>query len=277
MTAAASLNGMDAVITELGLIEDEAIQLDAAALQLAALDHPGVDLAVHVDALTSLTQRLAQLGDDAHTPGERAAALAQVFAQEHGFEGDRVAYDDPDNADLIRVLERRRGLPVSLTILYVAAARRIGWRADALNTPGHVLARIGPDTAPVLVDPFNGGAVVGQEELATLLAQVLGRSTTPVAEHLEPMTNRAVLVRLLMNQATRAEARGDAARALTLYQRMTVIAPGTGHPWWERARLELARGDTAAARASLSAMLEITRDANLRTQISAALDHLTGA
>jgi regulator of sirC expression with transglutaminase-like and TPR domain len=268
---------MDDAIAELGLIEDEAIQLDAAALQLAALDHPDVDIGAYVDELTSLTERLAELGDDAHTPANRAAALRQVFAQEHGFGGDRDTYDDPGNADLIRVLERRRGLPVSLTILYVAAARRIGWPADALNTPGHVLARIGSDTAPVLVDPFNGGAVVGQEELASLLAQVLGRSTTPIAEHLEPMTNRAVLVRLLLNQATRAEAKGDAARALTLFDRMTVIAPGIGHPWWDRARLQLARGDIAAARASLSAMLEITRDANLRTQISAALDHLTGA
>lgn len=268
---------MHDAITELGLIEDEAIQLDAAALQLAALDHPDVDLRVHVDALTHLTERLVRLGDDAHLPADRAAALSWVFAQEHGFDGDRVHYDDPGNADLIRVLERRRGLPVSLTILYVAAARRVGWPADVLNMPGHVLARIGPDVAPVLVDPFDGGAVVGQDRLATLLAQVLGRPTTPVAEHLAPMTNRAVLVRLLMNQATRAEARGDAARALTLYRRMTIIAPGIGHPWWERARLALAGGDTAGARASLGAMLEITRDPDLRTQVSAALDHLTRA
>ena len=265
---------MDSAIIQLGLIDDEAIQLDAAALQLAALDHPGVDLGLYVDELGAITERLVAVGGDAQTPVERAAALAQVLAEEYGFVGDRSRYDDPDNADLIRVMDRRRGLPVSLTILHVAAARRLGWRADALNTPGHVLARIGSDTAPVLTDPFNGGALVSQEQLAQLLAAMLGRDTTPVAEHLVPMSNRAVLVRLLMNQATRAEAAGDAERARTLFERITIVSPATARAWWERARLELAGGHVAAARASLSAMLEMTRDPDLRMQISATLDQL---
>ena len=91
------------------------------------------------------------------------------------------------------------------------------------------------------------------------------------------MANRAVLVRLLMNQAVRAETGGDAARALTIYERMTVISPALPHGWWERARLELAADDRPAARRSLSAMLEISRDPDLRGQISAALDSLAGS
>ena len=265
---------MDDAITQLGLIEDEAIQLDAAALQLAALDHPGVDLAVYVDELTAMTERLVAVGNNVLTAEHQAAALQQVLTDEYGYLGDRAAYDDPDNADLIRVMDRRRGLPVSLTILHVAAARRVGWQAHALNTPGHVLARIGPDTAPVLTDPFNGGTLVGQEQLVSLLSQMLGRGTTPTAEHLAPMSNRAVLVRLLMNQATRAEASGDSGRARTLYQRITIVSPATARAWWERARLELAGGDIAAARSSLSAMLEMTRDPDLRMQIAATLDAL---
>jgi regulator of sirC expression with transglutaminase-like and TPR domain len=265
---------MHDTILRLGLLEDEAIQLDAAALELAALDHPGADLERYVELLTELTVRLADAGETAGSAASQAAALAQVIAGEYGFAGDRATYDDPGNADLIRVIDRRRGLPVSLSILYVAAARRLGWPADALNTPGHVLVRVGPATAPVLIDPFNGGAPVGTAQLGALLSQMLGRSTAPTAEHIAPMQNRAVLVRLLMNQATRAEAAGDPDRALTLYQRMTIVAPGTGHAWWERARLELRGGDVAAARGSLSAMLEITRDPDLRMQISATLDSL---
>ena len=268
---------MNDAILQLGLLDEEAIQLDAAALDLAALDHPGTDLGRYVALLSEMTARLAEAGDEAASAEAQATALADVVAGEYGFAGDRATYDDPDNADLIRVIDRRRGLPVSLSILYVAAARRVGWMADALNTPGHVLVRVGPDTAPVLIDPFNGGAMISTPQLAGLLSQVLGRSTTPAAEHIAPMANRAVLVRLLMNQATRAEAAGDAERALTLYQRMTVVAPGTGHAWWERARLELRAGNIAAARGSLSAMLEITRDADLRMQISATLDSLAGA
>ncbi|WP_294255918.1 transglutaminase-like domain-containing protein [uncultured Sphingomonas sp.] len=263
-------------ILQLGLMEDEAIDLDAAALQLAALDHPDVDLGPYVGQLNAYTERLATAGGDAETVEDRAQALADVMATTFGFSGDQTRYDDPANADLIRVIDRRRGLPVSLTILYVAAARRLGWRVDPLNTPGHVLARVGAETEAVLIDPFNDGRIVAADDLAALLRGVLGPAVVPTIEHVTPMSNRSVLVRLLMNQASRAEAADDAARALTLYDRMTVIAPDHGQGWWERARLLLLAGEIGGARSSLSAMLEITRDPALRTHICSALDSLSG-
>ena len=82
------------------------------------------------------------------------------------------------------------------------------------------------------------------------------------------MPNRMVLVRLLLNQATRAEQDGKGRRALELYGRMTVMAPAYGHAWWERARLELGDGDVAAARKSLTAMLEVTREPELRRRVT---------
>jgi regulator of sirC expression with transglutaminase-like and TPR domain len=264
-------------ITHLGLLDDETIELDTAALELAALDHPGVDLAPYRERLDQLSREIAASGIDARTAPAQAELLSRILFEEHGFRGDTTDYDDPANADLIAVLDRRRGIPVSLSILYVAAARRTGWSAHALNTPGHVLVRIGPETASALVDPFNGGRLVDADGLSALLSGVFGTQVTPSAEHLQPMSNRAVLVRLLTNQASRALQAGDAERALVLHARMTVVAPAFGHLWWERARLELNLGDKAAARGSLSAMLEMTRDPVLRTHISAALDALAGS
>ncbi|WP_344693531.1 tetratricopeptide repeat protein [Sphingomonas cynarae] len=88
------------------------------------------------------------------------------------------------------------------------------------------------------------------------------------------MPNRAILVRLLLNQATRAEKAGYGRRALLLYSRMTSIAPDYMHPWWERARVELVDNDVAAARASFTAMLEITREPALRERVNSTLDAL---
>ncbi|WP_116092060.1 SirB1 family protein [Sphingomonas crusticola] len=263
-------------ISYLGLLDDEAIMPDAAALELARLDHAGTDLNPYLQLLNSLTNRLAILAEGAETAEAQAHVLARVMAAEYGFHGDREQYDDPANADMIRVIDRRRGLPVSLSILYVGAARRVGWTADPLNTPGHVLVRLGPTTAPTLIDPFNNGAILGGQELAQLLSGILGREVQPLAEHLAPMTNRAALVRLLMNQAGRAEASGDTARTLSLLQRITAIDPTGAHGWWARARLELTRGDVTAARASLSAILEVTRDPTMREHVAAALDGLAG-
>jgi regulator of sirC expression with transglutaminase-like and TPR domain len=268
---------MEDTIARFGLLEDEAILLDASALELASLDHLGVALDSYVDLLGDITRRLVVLGSGAEASSERAYALAEVIGGEFGFAGDQETYDDPDNADLIRVIDRRRGLPVSLSILYVAAARRLNWEANALNTPGHVLVRIGSPTEPVLLDPFNSGAVVLPPQLAALLANVLGPHTSPTSEHLASLSNRSVLIRLLINQATRAEASGSVERALTLYKRMTLISPSNAHAWWERARLELIAGSFGEARSSLSSMLEVTREPGLRAHVFTALDALSGS
>jgi regulator of sirC expression with transglutaminase-like and TPR domain len=263
-------------IAHLGLIDEDEIVLDIAALQLAALDHPDSAIDEPTEILQEIAERLEARGRAAATPLQRADALSEILSGEFRFDGDRDTYDDPANADLIDVIGRRRGLPVSLSILYVAAARRLGWEADALNTPGHVLVRIGTSADSVLVDPFAGGSLVDPAQLAGLLAYAVGQGNAATAEHLAPMSNRSVLVRLLMNQATRAESGGDGARALTLYERMTTIAPANTHSWWERARLELVEGKVAEARASLSALLEMTRDPALRTHVTATLDALSG-
>lgn len=246
-----------------GLIDDEDIELDIAALELSELDHDGIDLAPYVALLREISEHLAEAGKFAESAEEQAAALASVFSDEYGFAGDVDSYDAPLNADLIRVLDRRRGLPVSLSILYVAAARRMGWTAFVLNTPGHVLVRIDAANS-VIIDPFNGGRVVSEGRLIALLARTLNREVTAQPEHLAPMTNRATLSRLLINQASRAEEAGDPHRAGTIYERMTQVAPDAIDAWWNLARLQIQGGDLEAARQNLSAILEVTRDPKRR-------------
>lgn len=269
---------MTSAIAHLGLLDDEDISLDIAALELSALDHAGIDLAPYVARLDMFEVDLRAMDDEdrAETATDQAGALARILAGRHGLSGDSATYDAPLNADMIRVLDRRRGLPVSLSIIYVALARRLGWTADALNTPGHVLVRVGPPDDAVVIDPFHDGALVTPEALTNLIRRSLGADAVPDRAHLAPMSNRMVLVRLLLNQATRAEQDGDAARALTIYERMVEVAPGNGQGWWNLARLQLSAGRIEDARISLSAMLEITRDADDRAQISAALEKLAG-
>ena len=269
------MNAMDADIETIGLLDDDEIELDHAALALSELDHEGIELEPYYALLDEIGDRLEAFAE-AETPEAQGKALAKVFHDEFGFVGDADSYDAPLNADLIRVLDRRRGLPVSLALLYVAAARRMGWTADATNTPGHVLVRIGGDDAPwCLIDPFHAGAIVSDERLAALLHGTIGPGGIPGPEHVAPMANRGVLARLLLNQASRSERGGDPARALALYERMTLVAPGNADGWWELARLQLQLHDIPAARASLSAMLEITRDPTRRALITTTLQAIS--
>jgi len=260
---------MMTAIGHLGLLDDEDIDLDVAALELSALDHDGIDLDPYLGILRDIAERLAVVGQAAEHGRAQAEALAHVLGGEYGFSGDRETYDAPLNADMIRVIDRRKGLPVSLSILYVAAARRVGWAADALNTPGHVLARVGPTNSAVLIDPFNGGATVESEKLNALAGD------EPAGDDLV-MSNRLVLVRLLLNQVSRAEQAGDVGRALAVLERMVVVAPSHGQGWWDLARLQLVAGSVEAARDSLSAMLEVTRDPGRRAHVTAALGAIAG-
>lgn len=274
MTSASDVALRTSDLARLGLVDDAAIDLAEAALLLAAADHPDAALDTARARLTGMALRLQREAAGVDTASGRARLLAELIAQTHEITGDTGDYDNPKNADLLCLLDRKLGLPVMLSILYVALARRVGWAADPLGLPGHVIVRVGVEPVTALIDPYDGGRLLGATGLGTVLTRVLGGSAAVEADHLVPLSNRATLVRLVTNQATRARRAGDVARALVLHDRMTLIAPGFTGLWWERARLEQLAGDVGAARASLGAMLETTRDAGIRQRIRAALTAL---
>lgn len=138
------------------------------------------------------------------------------------------------------------------------------------------MVRIG-DRESVIIDPFNGGAIVEETQLLALLKGVMVAEDQISMERTERMTNRTTLVRLLMNQASRAEQANDPGRAITLYRRMTLIAPDNPDGWWALARLQLLAGLIEPARRSLSAMPEVTRNPERREIVTAALEAISHA
>lgn len=262
-------------ISVIGVLEDQDILLDFAALALSQLDHEECDLNKYIERLDEIEERVCQEGRSAFLSSERAIVLAEVLHDELGFIGDAEAYDAPVNADFIRVLDRKQGLPISLSILYVAMARRAGWTAHVLNGPGHVLVQIG-EKNPVIIDPFSGGRQVNPQHFEALFHAFSDEVKTEGKVRFTQMSNRQILARLLFNQAIRAEKNHDAERALTVYERITKIAPETADVWHHLARLRLALGDTDGARASLMAMSEVTSDKHVRAQIMAAFQALDG-
>ena len=143
-------------LAELGAAGDGPHDIAMAALMLAALDHRETNL-------KPFRAHLAELGEAARTaagfvldPESAAKALAHVLCSRYGYDGDRMQYDDPLNADMIAVIERRRGLPVALGILYMHAARAAGMEAFGLFAPGHFLLKLACKGEEIVIDPFNG-------------------------------------------------------------------------------------------------------------------------
>lgn len=260
-------------IAAIGLIEDEDILLDLASLALSHLDHENMDIARYLEKLEEIEDQVCHEGRSAFLPGERAAVLSRVLHGELGFVGDAEDYDAPVNADFIRVLDRKQGLPIALSILYVAMARRAGWSAHVLNLPVNALVQIG-EKNPVVIDPFAGGGLVPQRKIAAMCRACLGEEGDASALSVVRMSNRDVLARLLKNQAIRAEYQNDPHRALEVYQRISRVAPGVLDAWQNLARLQLAFNDVAGARASLLAMSEVAPDKVTRDRAMNAFEAL---
>jgi len=266
---------IEETIREIGLLEDEEVELLATAFALSLADDPGADLDMAEDIIVDMVGALEAVAG-LESPAAQAEALARIIAGRFDFGGDRANYDSPGNADLLQVVETRRGLPVSLAIIYVEVARQLGWEAHVLNVPGHVLVRIGEGDAAVMVDPFDRGQLVDDAGLHDLLVAHY-RRTIPRGPHdIPPMSNREVLVRLLNNPASRAESARDYERARELYRRMVAIAPADLTGWWGAARMAFALGDPAEIRACLGAMLEVTRDPHMRNRIRKILERNNG-
>ncbi len=262
------------ILAQIGATEDAELDIFEAALELAALDHAGVRLAPYRAHFDDIVSEAEDICNGLDTPISHGEALARAIAFNHGYSGDRDSYDDPANANLINVIDRRRGLPVALAVLYLGVARRLDWPAAALNVPAHLLIRVGDNDGHVVQDPFDDGRLLASGVLPPAFQALSAPHARPDIEAADLLPDRAVLVRMLNNTASRAEASGDMDTALMLHGRMTSLAPQYSGLWWERARLERSLGHLSAARTSLIHMLETTHDSGLSHRVNQMLASL---
>lgn len=190
------------------------------------------------------------LGDLVRRRGAQPDRMAEVIASAYGYRGDSATYDDLQNADFARVIERRKGLPVALSILYLHVARAQGWESEGLAFPGHFLIRVGIDGARHVLDPFNNGLTCDAAGMRALLQRVLGPKADLSPEHFDAVPDRDVLLRLENNVRLRLAKREDWAGSSRSLDRMLAIAPDRGELLFEsgqiNARLDKRRAAISA-------------------------------
>jgi regulator of sirC expression with transglutaminase-like and TPR domain len=186
----------------------------------------------------------------------RVAALNQVIIGKYGYDGDRLTYEDLQNANLMRVIDRRKGLPIALGILYLHAARAQGWEAHGLAFPGHFLIRLDGDGRRVILDPFNRGRTCDTPALRGLLKAATGLDAELEPAHYAPVGNRSILLRLQNNIKLRLIRDRCWARALEVVEAMLLFAPGEPQPWREASILSSRLGHLGRAVECLQTSLE---------------------
>ena len=260
------------------------IDLAEAGLALASLADPQAALKPYRRHLASLAREVGDeaaarvaAGTDASTAlAARVAALTVVLVDRHGYAGDTQSYDDLQNANLMRVIDRRRGLPVALGILYIHAARAQGWGMVGLNFPGHFLVRLQHAGARAILDPFNGGRVREPAELRELVKTAAGERLELLPEHYAEVGDRDVLVRLQNNIKTRLIQAGELVRAAAVLDQMLLFAPQHVTLHAEIGVLQAKLGNLRAAVSALEAFLAAGASETERRQAADLIQALRG-
>ncbi len=241
-----------AYLKALGEAGDGPHDIARAALMLAALDHariPRSPYEAHLNAISEAAGAAVRAGQP---PLDAVTAVAQMMTGQFGYDGDRTHYDAAENADLMAVIDRRRGLPVALGILYIHAARAAGCVAEGLASPGHFLLRVIRDGHALLIDPFNSGAVLEPERL--------GGPLSVAAVQAEAVSDTDVLLRLQNNIRLRALQADDRPRAVEIARRMVLIAPRRADLWIELARHYESTSSLGAAKTAYESGLALAGD-----------------
>jgi regulator of sirC expression with transglutaminase-like and TPR domain len=233
---------------------EEDIQLDRAALYLAGEEYPDIDVHSYLAELDSFASQIALREIGKSAPGDLARAIAGYLCDEVGLHGNTGEYYSPDNSYLNRVLETRTGIPITLSLIFLEVARRLGLRCSGVGLPGHFI--VGLDDTGEYLDPFNAGALLSAEDCRTLVQRMSGGQLEWTDRFLAPYTKADILFRVLNNlKSVYMQSKGY-TKAVGVIQRMAIISPGQPSLYQEQAWCHAQQHEYRLAIGVLEAYLE---------------------
>lgn len=197
--------------------------LARGALLIALEDAPAIDVEEYLRQLDDLAERVRRRASPGEPPVFLLGHLHAEMFDVDGYGGESVSYYDPRNALLSEVIERKRGLPIALAIIFLHVASRVGLPAAGVGLPGHYVVKVQFELNEVYVDPFHGGETLTIGEIGNLVRDVTGGTGKLGSEHLRAWDGRETLVRVLANLDGMWRRAGDPRRALAARERMEVL------------------------------------------------------
>ncbi len=280
-SSASGRKELEASLRRVGGQADAQIDLAEAALLLAALDRPRVSLDRYRHHLALLARdTAAAYGREREGAAGSDRLAAQITAinttlfERHAYKGDSLNYDDLQNANLMRVIDRQKGLPIALGILYLHCARAQGWHIEGLNFPGHFLLRMEDGENRRIIDPFYGGVERDTAELRSLLKAVGGPDAELHPQHYRPTANRMILKRLQDNIKIRLLRQNQTREALEVIETMLMFAPAEAALWREAGILHADQDNLRAAILALEQCLSLADSPNARHEAARLLQQL---
>lgn len=207
-------------------INQPVINVPRAALQFSrAIAFPLLDVNGYLSRLDKLAEQARPNVDSCSTLADRVDALSDFLFDQMRFRGNRTDYHDPMNSHLNRVLDRKQGIPITLSILYVAIAQRLGLPAYGIGLPGHFIVGVYQDGAEILIDPFNAGLRLSYTDCARLVKDSTGHHGPFQQKWLHPVAPIDLLSRMLTNLCNAYVQREDWDAAIPVIHHLMRLQP----------------------------------------------------
>jgi regulator of sirC expression with transglutaminase-like and TPR domain len=236
--------------------EPEQILLDEAALLLARTQYPGLDIPAQLARLDDLAGR-ADCNPDL-PPQANITRLNQLLFEVENFAGNEEEYDDPRNSYLNEVLDRKTGIPITLSLIYQEVARRCGLPVVGVGFPGHFLAKYLTPTGEILLDPYHRGAIVSLQDCEEKLKTQFGEQAEFRPSYLAATSAKQTLSRMLNNLKASFFRRKDFARVLTMIEMAVAVDPASRQEIHDRAMIYFLIRRYADAMTDLRAYLSVS-------------------
>jgi len=244
-------------------VEDERVDLVRAALVIAQTEYPNLDVDAYCARIEDLARRVKQQVPELGDPPESIAALNRVLFEEEGFRGNAEDYYDPRNSFLNDVLDRKLGIPITLAVVYMEVARRVGFPLVGVGMPGHFLLKHYDVEGPeIVIDPFDRGSILTASDCQRFLDKIYGGQLQLQPEFLIAASRRQVLVRMLNNLKSIYLSSRNFRKALPIVDLILAIYPRSPEDVKQRAMLRWSLGQNRGALADLDDYLKMSPDAS---------------
>ncbi|TLZ53441.1 MAG: tetratricopeptide repeat protein [Methanobacteriota archaeon] len=254
-------------LVALTLQRDEDIDLGRAALLLARSAYPGLAVEPYLAKLDAIAATVSErLGTD-HDARTVAADISRQLYEVEGFHGNERDYYDPRNSYLNEVIDRKLGIPITLSVIHLEVARRVALPAFGVGLPGHFLVKVPAPGGELLIDPFEGGRVITPADCQERLDRVYGGLVRLDARMLLPVSKKMILVRILNNLKTTYMTRSDFDRALDVVSSILVLDPSSLPDLRDRGLLLYRQNRFAEALPDLRKYLMLAHEAEDREPI----------
>jgi regulator of sirC expression with transglutaminase-like and TPR domain len=238
------------------------IDLGRAALALARIEYPDLDEDANVERLRGFAEQLRPKLPPGLASNEVIAAMSRHLFEDLGFCGNAGEYFDPRNSFLNDVIERRTGIPITLSIVYLEVARHLDLPYFGVGLPGHFLVKYDDGKRRVFVDPFHGGRTLKRNQCQKWLRETLGRRVV-LREHDFSVVDKGYIIRRMLNNLRDIYLNSRRYRkGLEVLEMMTVLSPGSTEEIKQRAWLHYELGQRKQARADLETYLSLCPQAD---------------